>query len=88
MGEKDYKASYLLLNMVKVKEIMKTEVVSADPETNAVQLCRMMNNNQFGSVVIKEFDEGEPLGIVTWSAIVTLIAKGGNPYQTKTKKQF
>lgn len=71
--------------MVSVAEIMKTNVVTADPETNVIQLARIMTNNQIGSVVIKDLEKDEPLGIVTWSAIITLLGREGNPYQEKAK---
>jgi len=71
--------------MVKVSDVMKTDVVSADPEATVRVLTQIMNNNQLGSVVIKDLEKEEPMGIVTWSTIITFIANKGNPDQAKAK---
>ncbi len=71
--------------MVKVSDVMKTDVVSADPEATIRTLTQIMNNNQLGSVVVKDFEKEEPMGIVTWSTIITFIANKGNPDQMKAK---
>ena len=70
---------------MKVSDVMKTDVVSADPETKVSDIAKIMSNNQLGSVVIKDFEKEEPLGIVTWSTIITFIGNNGNPNQTKAK---
>ncbi len=73
---------------MKVSEIMKTDLITADPEASATLLSRMMANNQLGSVIIKDLEKDEPMGIVTWSSIITLVGKGGNTNQTKAKNMI
>jgi len=69
--------------MVKVKEIMKRDVVTCGPDVTISHVARVMSNNKIGSVVVVE-DE-KPIGIVTDSDIVNLVARGRNPKEMKVK---
>lgn len=69
--------------MVKVAEIMKTDLIVADPETSVDNIARIMSNNKLGSVVISDLEGDKLVGIITWSRIIDLIAKNRNLKQTK-----
>ena len=69
--------------MVKVKEIMKKEVITADPEMSVIDAAKIMTNNRIGSVVIMEGDK--PKAVFTDDDIVSVIAYGKDPKTTKIK---
>lgn len=69
--------------MVKVREIMKKYVITIDPEATIADVSRIMTNNRVGSLVVTEDDK--PVGIVTDSHIVSVIAEGKNPKKVKVK---
>jgi len=69
--------------MVKVKEVMKKNVITADPELSMSDIAKIMTNNRVGSVVVMK--KNKPIGIVTDSDIVTIVAKGKSPSSVKVK---
>jgi CBS domain-containing protein len=69
--------------MVKVREIMKRYVITVDPEASISDVSRIMTNNRVGSLVVMEGNR--PVGIVTDSHIVTVVAEGKNPKKVKVK---
>ena len=69
--------------MVKIKEVMKKNVITTDPGLSMADVAKIMTNNRVGSVVIMSKDQ--PNGIVTDSDIVTVVAKGLNPKKVKVK---
>ena len=69
--------------MVKVKEIMKKYVITVDPEATLSDVSRIMTNNRVGSLVVVKGNK--PVGIVTDSDIVTVVAEGKNPKKVKIK---
>lgn len=69
--------------MVKVKEIMKKYVITVDPEATMADVSRIMTNNRVGSLVIIEGNK--PVGIVTDSDIVSVIAEGKSPKKVKVR---
>lgn len=69
--------------MVKVKEIMKKYVITVDPEASIADVSRIMTNNRVGSLVVMKGNK--PVGIVTDSDIVTVVAEGKNPKRVKVK---
>lgn len=69
--------------MVKVKEIMKKYVITVDPEATLADVSRIMTNNRVGSLVVVEGNK--PVGIVTDSDIVSVVAEGKNPSKVKIK---
>lgn len=71
--------------MVKISEIMKEDVATASPDATIQNIARIMSNNKFGSVVITDFDSDKPLGIITWSRIVDLVAQGKDPNKALVK---
>jgi CBS domain-containing protein len=65
--------------MVKITQIMKSNVVTATPDISLFGISKLMANNRLGSVVICDSKEKDkPLGIVTWSDLVTAVAKKRN----------
>jgi CBS domain-containing protein len=69
--------------MVKVEELMKKGVITADPNITMDDAARIMTNNRIGSIIIMEGDR--PVGIVTTEDIVFVVAKGLNPKKVKAK---
>ncbi|MBI4175748.1 MAG: CBS domain-containing protein [Candidatus Aenigmarchaeota archaeon] len=69
--------------MVKVKDVMKKFVYTVDPEISVDAAARIMTNNRIGSIIV--VDKGKPVGIVTDSDIVTVVAKGDDPKKVKLK---
>lgn len=67
--------------MVKVKNLMKKQVVTAGPDTNVSTIARIMANNKIGSVVIVE--KKCPIAIVTREDLVNLMAQDKDPKKTK-----
>lgn len=70
--------------MVKVKEIMKRNVITVDPDLSVSDVAKIMTNNRIGSVVVLD-KKMKPVDIVTDDDIVGLIAAGKNPRKTKVK---
>jgi CBS domain-containing protein len=70
--------------MVKVKDIMKKNVITADPGLRMSDVAKIMTNNRVGSVVVLKKDK--PVGIITNDDIVTIIAKGKNPKNTTIRE--
>ena len=70
--------------MVKVKEVMKKNVITADPNLKMSDIAKIMTNNRVGSVVVMK--NKKPVGIVTDSDIVTIVAKGKSPSSVKVKE--
>ncbi len=60
--------------MVKIKEIMKSHVVTASTKITVSAAAKVMTNNRVGSVVIME--KNRPVGIVTTEDITHAVAKG------------
>lgn len=69
--------------MVKVKEVMKKFVYTVDPELSVDAVAKIMTNNRIGSVIV--LDNGKPVGIVTDSDVVTVVAKGEDPKKVRIK---
>lgn len=69
--------------MVKVKEIMKKYVITVDPEATLADVSRIMTNNRVGSLVVMKGNK--PVGIVTDSDIVSVVAEGKSAKRVKIK---
>jgi len=63
--------------MVKAKEVMRGVVYTVDTNLNMDAVAKIMTNNRIGSVVIMH--DNKPIGIVTDSDVVTIVAEGKNP---------
>ena len=63
--------------MVKVSDVMKTDVISVVDNSSAVEAAILMLENKVNSVVVKKGDE--TIGIMTDKDFVRLAALGGNP---------
>lgn len=59
--------------MVQIKKIMRKNVINAPPDTKISLIAKVMHSNNIGSVVI--LDKGKPVGIVTDTDIVALVAE-------------
>jgi CBS domain-containing protein len=70
--------------MVKVKEIMKRNVITIDPDLTVSDAAKIMTNNRIGSVIVID-KKMRPVDIVTDDDIVGLIATGKNPKKVKIK---
>ena len=62
---------------------MKKNVITVSPDINISDVAKIMTNNRIGSVVI--LDEGAPVGIITDSDIVSVVALGSDPKTMKIK---
>lgn len=60
--------------MVKVKDIMKRNVITAEPNLNMSDVAKIMTNNRVGSVVVMNKDK--PIGMVTNDDVVSVVAGG------------
>ncbi len=69
--------------MVKVKEIMKKYVITVDPEATIADVSRIMTNNRVGSLIVVKGNR--PMGIVTDSDIVSVVAAGKSPKRVKVR---
>ena len=70
--------------MVKVKEIMRKQVITVEPDFTLDAIAKIMSNNKIGSVVVME--RKNPVGIVTSEDIVSLVARGKSPKKAKAKE--
>ena len=69
--------------MVKVKEIMRRAVYTVDGSITLGDVAKIMTNNRIGSVVVMKNDK--PVGIVTESDIVRIVASGKDPKKALVK---
>ncbi|HJW96676.1 MAG TPA: CBS domain-containing protein [archaeon] len=69
--------------MIKVKNIMKTRVITADPGVSITHAAKMMTNNRVGSIIV--IKSGKPVGIVTDDDIVGIVAGNRNPNVVKIR---
>ncbi len=67
--------------MVKVKQVMRKDVVVVDPHFRLSVAAKIMFNNKVGSVVV--VDRKKPVGIITSEDIVSLVANGKDPKTVK-----
>ena len=63
--------------MVKVSDVMNTDIASVPDNASAVQAAEVILEKRVNSVVVKEGDE--TIGIMTDKDFVRLAALGGNP---------
>lgn len=63
--------------MVKVSDMMKTDVVSVQENVPAMEAAVVMLENGVSSVVVKKGEE--TIGIITGKDFVRLASLGGNP---------
>lgn len=70
---------------IEVKEIMKTSVVTGDPEETVLEIARRMRDKDVGSIII--IQDKIPCGIVTREDItVKVVAEGLDPRKTTAKE--
>ncbi len=69
--------------MVRIREVMKKNVITADPNLSVADVTKIMTNNRVGSVVL--MSNNKPRGIVTDSDVVTIVARGMDPKKVKIK---
>lgn len=76
--------------MIKVKDVMRTGVITSEPSVTVSRITKIMSNNNIGSVVLVQ--KNKAVGIITSEDIVALVAKGRNPASVKarefTKRDF
>lgn len=70
--------------MVKIREIMKRNVITIDPDLSVSDAAKIMTNNRIGSVIVID-KKMRPIDIVTDDDIVGMIAAGKNPRKVKIK---
>ena len=68
-------------HMPKVRSIMKTRVITADPGLSISDAAKIMTNNRVGSLIIMR--NKRPVGIVTDDDIVGVVARNRNPRQVR-----
>lgn len=69
------------LPVVKVSEVMDTDVATASPRSLVVEVARIMAERNVGTVIVVDGDR--PVGIVTERDLVTrVLAKGRDPIST------
>jgi CBS domain-containing protein len=64
--------------MVKVREVMKKNVITITPEKTVEYAAKVMTNNRVGSLIVVE-KGGRVKDIVTESDVTTVVAKGMDP---------
>jgi len=69
--------------MIKVKNVMKTRVITFDPGVNVSDAAKIMTNNRVGSLIIMK--NKKPTGILTDDDIVGVVARGRNPKYVKIR---
>jgi CBS domain-containing protein len=69
---------------MRVKDVMKKNVITADPNLSMADVAKIMTNNRVGSVVI--MSGNRPKGIITNDDIVTVVANGQSPKGVKIKE--
>jgi CBS domain-containing protein len=69
--------------MVKVKDIMRGQVITVDSDINISDVAKIMTNNRIGSVIVMK--KLEAVGIITDDDIVGVVARGGDPKKIKVK---
>ncbi len=69
--------------MVKVKDVMKRNVITVDPELSIADVAKIMTNNRIGSVIV--LDGQRPVDIITDDDIVGVVARGQDPKKVKIK---
>jgi CBS domain-containing protein len=68
--------------MVKVRDIMKREVIKITEKETMADAAKIMTNNRVGSlVVVKNFDE--PIDMVTESDVTTVVSMGLDPRKVR-----
>ncbi|RLI96797.1 MAG: CBS domain-containing protein [Candidatus Aenigmatarchaeota archaeon] len=72
------------MSTLKVKDIMKSNVITVDPQLTVSDAAKIMTNNRIGSVVVLD-KKMKPVDIVTDDDIVGLIAGGKDPKKLKIK---
>ena len=68
------RAQQKLLDMLVVKEVMTTELITTTPETPLVEAARLMSRRKLGCLPVVE--DGKLVGILTEGDFVSLAAKG------------
>ena len=68
------RAQQKLLDMLVVKEVMTTELVTTTPDTPLAEAARLMTRHKLGCLPVVE--EGKLVGILTEGDFVSLVAKG------------
>jgi len=70
--------------MLKVKSIMKRNVITVDPGLTVSDAAKIMTNNRIGSVIVLD-KKMKPVDIVTDDDIVGVIAAGKNPKKIRIR---
>jgi len=68
---------------MKVKEIMRKNVITVDEDTTVSTISKIMTNNRIGSVIVVV--NQKPIGIITNDDIVDVVAKNMDPKQVLAK---
>ena len=68
--------------MVKVKEIMKTNVIKITPKETMADAAKIMTSNRVGSLIVIENGD-RPKDIITESDVTTLVAMGLDPSKVR-----
>src|SRR5271166_3749009 len=68
------RAQQKLLDMLFVKEVMTTELITTSPDTPLAEAARLMAHHKLGCLPVVE--EGRLVGILTEGDFVSLAAKG------------
>lgn len=70
------------LPVVRVSEVMETDVVTVSPRRRVVDVARIMAERGVGTVIV--VDRGRPVGIITERDLVTrVMARGLDPGSTR-----
>jgi predicted transcriptional regulator len=60
---------------MKVNEVMSTSVLSSPHNSSILNICAALNHANVGSIVIAD-DQRKPIGIITKSDVIRIIASG------------
>jgi CBS domain-containing protein len=68
--------------VVKVREVMKKDVIKISPDATVADAAKIMTNNRVGSLVVVGNGD-EPKDLVTESDVTTVVARGLDPKDVK-----
>ncbi len=78
-----FKLHNILEVMVKASEIMRRAVYTVEGNLSLAEVAKIMTSNRIGSVVVMK--DNRPVGIVTDSDVVSIVAAGKDPKKILVK---
>lgn len=84
LSDNEFKCFIAIFKTMKIKDVMKKNLVSIDGERKIIEACKLMGEKRIGSVLVKL--ENKPYGIFTERDLLSkVIAKGLDIKKAKVK---